>query len=126
VTGNVGSWFNPNMLIQQPAGYLGDVSRGILRGPSFFNWDFSLAKDTKVGFLGETGAINFRADFFNILNRPNFAAPNFGTFLPGPSAPAVLPTGLLNFQGVVNQTAGTITATANTSRQIQLSIRVQF
>jgi hypothetical protein len=126
VTGNVAAWFNPNMFIQQPAGYLGEVPRGILRGPGFVNWDFSLAKDTKVRFLGESGAINFRTDVFDILNHPNFAAPNFGTFIPGPSAPAVLPNGLLNFQGVVNQTAGTITATANTSRQIQVSIRLQF
>ena len=122
--GSAGQWFNPNMFIQQPAGFLGDVSRGVLRGPGFFNWDLSLAKDTKVGFLGEAGAINFRADIFNILNHPNFAAPNFGAFVsPGP---APLPNGLLNFSGVVSPTAGLITATSSASREIQLSVRVEF
>jgi len=37
--------------------------------------DFSLVKDTKIGFLENVGMVQFRAEFFNVLNHPNSAAP---------------------------------------------------
>lgn len=110
-TGQVGQFYNPNMFTPQAPGTLGNVTRGILRGPDFFDWDTTLAKDTKVGFLGEAGLINLRADFFNILNHPNYAAPVNGMIVPG---------------GGPNPSAGLISATANTSRQIQVSVRLEF
>lgn len=88
-------WFNPNMFELQPTTYdpaagpgctpangncyigrLGDEGRNVLRGPHLNNWDFSLVKDTKVGFLGEAGSVQFRAELFNILNHTNFAVPS--------------------------------------------------
>jgi len=39
--------------------------------------DFSIFKNTHVPRISEAFNIQFRAEFFNILNHPNFAAPNF-------------------------------------------------
>jgi hypothetical protein len=72
ITGDPNRWFNPNMFATPIPGYLGNVARGSLTGPGLFNWDFSLHKNTPLGFLGETGNLQFRAEFFNILNRANF------------------------------------------------------
>ena len=54
-------------------GQLGTAGRNILTGPPERDWDFSLVKDTKLGFLGEAGMLEFRAEFFNVLNHPNFS-----------------------------------------------------
>ena len=59
-------------------GSLGDAGRGLLRAPGLLEWDASLVKDTKVRFLGEAGAVEFRAEFFNVINHENFA-PAIGT-----------------------------------------------
>lgn len=56
-------FFNP-----QP-GTLGSLQRRILDGPGFWNYDFALIKDTK---LTERQSIQFRADFYNVFNHPNF------------------------------------------------------
>ena len=72
IVGQVGEWFNPHMFTTPIFGTLGTVGRGILRGPGLINWDFGLAKDTKLGFLGEAGNLQFRADIFNIANHAQF------------------------------------------------------
>jgi hypothetical protein len=46
------------------------MGRNIFRGPDFTNWDFSISKNTK---LGDRVTLQLRAEFFNILNHPNFA-----------------------------------------------------
>jgi hypothetical protein len=76
ITGTPAQWFNTNMFVQQPAGHLGNVSRGFLTGPRLFNWDFSINKDTKLALLGEAGNLQFRAEFFNIFNHANFNNPD--------------------------------------------------
>lgn len=55
ITGNVNNWFNPLMFGLNALGTLGDSRRDILRSPNSRNLDFSIAKDTKVGWLGEVG-----------------------------------------------------------------------
>src|ERR1700680_2272331 len=85
ITGRVDQWFNPKMFSLSPnclgpgltncsntVGQLGTAGRNILSGPPFRNWDFSLRKETKLGFLGEGGMLEFRAEFFNVLNHPTF------------------------------------------------------
>ena len=59
-------------------GNLGNAPRGLLRNPGLGEWDFSLVKDTKLGLLGEEGNVQFRAEFFNLLNRANFGFVNTG------------------------------------------------
>jgi hypothetical protein len=91
----------------------------LLRGPGLDNVDFSIVKDTRLPFLGEQGNLEFRAEFFNILNTPSFAMPN-GTVFSG---------GVANY-GAYSQapsgSAGQITSTIGTSRQIQMALKVVF
>ena len=53
----------------------GDAGSGILLGPGQDNWDMSLAKLTTVGGLREGATLEFRAEFFNTFNHPQFALP---------------------------------------------------
>ena len=69
-------------------GQLGTAGRNILVGPPERNWDFSLVKDTKLGFLGEAGMVEFRAEFFNVMNHPNFAGGSTFKVQIFPSSPA--------------------------------------
>jgi len=119
VLGGADQYFDPTAYELQPEGFKGNSSRGHLRGPGFATLDFSLVKDTPVGFLGEAGKIVFRAEFFNILNRVNFEPPEFRVF-----------AGRLDDNGNPDQTifnnAGRITGTIAPSRQIQLALRLEF
>lgn len=132
ITGNPNQWFNPLMFALQPmvpcpgagnagltCGILGNSPRGLLRGPGLGDWDFSLVKDTAVHILGEGGAIQFRAEFFNILNRANFGMPS-GTIFPAKTAD------LGSYSEAPVSTAGQITTTSTTARQIQLALKVLF
>jgi hypothetical protein len=62
-------WYNPECFVYAPYGTLGNSKRNSLRNPDFFNMDFSIVKDTK---LNEKVNMQFRAEFFDILNHPNF------------------------------------------------------
>ena len=91
---------------------LGNAGRNIIPGPGLAEFDFSLVKDTPVKSISESFDIEFRAEFFNILNRPNFNPPIDNATL---------------FNGVTNVPiggAGAIDATATTSRQLQFAIKV--
>jgi hypothetical protein len=48
------------------------MGRNLFRGPRLDNWDFSLVKTTKIN---ERVSVQFRAEFFNILNHPHFVNP---------------------------------------------------
>jgi hypothetical protein len=113
ILGGPDLYFDPTAFVLQPAGTLGNAGRNILIGPGLANLDFSLAKDTAVGFLGEAGKLEFRADFFNILNRVNFENPSAGIF------DIARPNEYLG-------TAGEISDTATKSREIQLSLKLVF
>ena len=69
--------------------------------------------------LGEAGSIQFRAEFFNILNRTNFGMPSGNVF-----------SGSASDKGAYSETplssAGQITNTSTTSRQIQLALKIVF
>jgi hypothetical protein len=62
-------WWNPACYVYAPYGTLGNSGRNSLNNPNYFNLDFSIVKDTK---LTETIKMQFRAEFFDILNHPNF------------------------------------------------------
>lgn len=57
--------------------HFGNLRRNAFIGPDYRNFDFGLAKDTK---LSEHLNMQIRADFFNIFNHPNFANPFLPSF----------------------------------------------
>jgi Carboxypeptidase regulatory-like domain/TonB dependent receptor len=57
------------MLLPPAFGTLGNAGKGIWRGPGFHNWDFSVTKAFK---FGDRLTTQFRAEFFNVLNHPEF------------------------------------------------------
>ncbi|HWW14201.1 MAG TPA: TonB-dependent receptor [Candidatus Dormibacteraeota bacterium] len=64
-----------SVLIAPPAGQFGTMGRNLFRDSGFSNLDFSIAKNWH---FGERLQAQFRAEFFNILNHPNFANPYGG------------------------------------------------
>lgn len=60
---------DPNSPVQQ----FGNAGRNIGVGPRYSDWDFSIFKNFRVT---ESKDIQFRAEFFNILNHPNFRLPD--------------------------------------------------
>jgi len=61
-----------SFMIPPPFGTFGTMGRNIFRDTGFRNVDFSLAKNWK---FGDRFGAQFRAEFFNIFNHPNFANP---------------------------------------------------
>ena len=109
ITGNPNQWFNPAAFLQPPAnsGFFGNLGRDTLIGPGLATWDLSAAKDIQ---LREKMALQFRAEIFNLLNRANFNTPNLIVFTP---------SGL-------SGTAGAITSTSTTARQVQFALKLLF
>jgi hypothetical protein len=107
IEGGPNQYFNPNAFALPPTGTYGNVGRNVLTGPGLATTDFSVAKNTAIS---EKLRAQFRAEFFNIFNRANFATPNAVVFSSAGSAPS--------------PTAGVITSTATTSRQIQFGLKL--
>jgi hypothetical protein len=118
-TGNYHQWFNPAMFSLAPAGYLGTAGRNMLRGPRYASWDFSLVKNTAMNFIKHEANLEFRAEFFNFLNHTNFGMPVGSVF-----AGTISDAG--QFSELPLSTAGSITSTSGTSRQIQLALKLSF
>jgi hypothetical protein len=54
----------------------GNAGRNIARGDSFYQFDFGLQKNFAMPFINEASKLEFRTEFFNLLNKTNFGAPN--------------------------------------------------
>jgi hypothetical protein len=78
-----------SVLIAPPAGQFGTMGRNLFRDSGFGNLDFSIAKNWH---FGERLQAQFRAEFFNILNHPNFANPYGGQNGYGNNDPVAAPT----------------------------------
>lgn len=113
ILGKPSQWFNPNAFIASPSagGFYGNLGRDAFIGPGLATWDFSALKNTKIR---ERLELQLRAEIFNLLNRANFNTPNLIVFTP---PTATNPTGL-------SGTAGAITSTPTTSRQVQFGLKV--
>ena len=75
-----------SIMIPPPVGTFGTMGRNLFRDSGFRNWDFSVAKAWK---FGERFSAQFRAEFFNVLNHPNFANPYGGQNGYGNNDPSV-------------------------------------
>jgi Carboxypeptidase regulatory-like domain/TonB-dependent Receptor Plug Domain len=107
VTGNPNQWLNPSAFMLSTPGTWGNLGRGAYRGPGLANVDLSLFKRIAVS---EKVNLQFRAEFFNVQNRANFATPNLTMFS----------------SGAVSPTAGLISSTVTSSRQIQFGLKLIF
>ena len=107
IVGTAQEWFNPNAFILPAYGTYGNLGRGTYDGPGLANLDFAVLKDTR---LRESAKLQFRAEFFNTLNHTNLGTPNATVFS----------------NGAISSSAGIITATATTSRQIQFGLKLVF
>ncbi len=118
--GAVNEWFNPACFSVQTPGTLGNLGRDVGRGPHFIDTDIALLKDTK---LNETFRLQFRAEVFNLFNHPELGLPASAIFTAG-AAGACTATGA--GCGNPNATAGRITTTVSSSRQIQFGLKLIF
>ena len=96
------TYMDPGLFASPGVGVFGSSPRNVCCGPGFAVVDVSINK--KFPF-GERRFVEFRADFFNMPNRPNFAIPE-------------------RRQG--NSAFGRVRGTIGTGRQLQLGLRVQF
>ena len=69
----VDQWFNADAFSQPAPGLFGNAGRNIIRGPGVNKWDVSLFKNSRIPWFGsEEANLQFRAEFFNVPNHPNF------------------------------------------------------
>jgi hypothetical protein len=66
-------YFAPTDFARETLGTLGNVGRGYLHGPGYWNTDFSLQKDTQIT---EGKKLQLRFEAYNVLNHTNFANPS--------------------------------------------------
>jgi hypothetical protein len=99
--------------LPNPITRLGNAGRNIATGPHLFNWDMAFYKNIPISSISEGFRVQLRAEFFNILNHPNFAPPLSNNAVFGESGAAI-------------GAAGRITSTQTSSRQIQLGIRLNW
>jgi hypothetical protein len=108
VTGDPNHWFNPNAFIPAPYGTYGNLGRGTFNGPGLTEVDLSILKNIAVS---ERVSLQFRAEFFNLMNHVNYASPN---------------TTVFTNTGAVSPTAGMINGLATNPRQIQFGLKLTF
>ena len=113
VLGKPNQWFNPAAFIAPPSnsGFYGNAGRSSVPGPGLATWDFSVLKNATIH---ERLQLQFRLEIFNLLNRANFNTPNLIVFTP-PTA--------TNASGL-SGTAGAITGTSTTARQVQFGLKL--
>jgi hypothetical protein len=112
--GNPTHYIKTECLTAPPLGTLGNGGRNTLTGPRLNDFDMSLIKNTPVKWISETFNVQLRMEVFNIFNHTNFAPPT------NPNRQI--------FNGALarNSSAGTLTGTANTSRQIQVALKLNW
>ncbi len=105
----VARWFDSTAFSLPVAGTLGNVGRNTIIGPGIASFDVSLEKNFAITerFQGD-----LRAEFFNLLNHPNFSLPATNVFVSG--------------SGAYSGSAGRITNTLNDGRQIQFGLKITF
>jgi carboxypeptidase family protein len=105
------NWFNPCAFAKAPAGELGTAPRAPVYGPRFVNTDFSVIKDFPLPFREGMG-LQFRAEFFNLFNHPQF-------FMSGIGATGMQDINTPSSFGVINNTV-------NNPRLIQFALKLKF
>jgi hypothetical protein len=115
-------WLDPS-LFRPAIGHVGNVGRGAIRGPGFWNCDFALLRDVP---FGEGKRVQFRAEFYNVFNHANLSAP-VTTYLSDPLQGTVNPDFGKAYFGLNHDHSrfGGLPL-ENSSRTIQLGLRIGF
>jgi hypothetical protein len=95
------SWINTAAFVAPASGAFGNLGRNTLRGPGLYNLDVSLVKTQRIS---DSARLEFRSEFFNVLNHTNFGLPN----------------------AVYGPTLGTIATTSVPERQVQFGVKLGF
>jgi hypothetical protein len=111
VLGGPNQYFDPSQFKPSDPTRFGTLGRNTLIGPGFAEVDLSVVKHFGVGFMSSASRLSVRGEVFNLLNRPNFSLPDVNIF---------------NGAGQLSGSAGRITATAGSARQIQLGLRLDW
>jgi hypothetical protein len=104
-------WINSACFAPPPAGQLGNANRVPATGPDFVNSDASLIKQFR---LPREMGLNFRAEFFNLFNHPQYGSPIADINFNSPAA------------GTVSPFFGSVNSTVNNPRLIQLALKLTF
>ena len=108
-----GQWINPAAFTVPATGTFGDAPRDVVRGPGAWQMDFGVGKRIS---LTERERLEFRSEFFNIFNHPQYGLPQATFGVPG--------------FGSIIQTVNTTTPVSpvgsGTPREIQFSVRLRF
>jgi hypothetical protein len=99
---SITEWYNISCFVAPPPYTFGNTGRNVLIGPGLETWDFGADKDFRIT---ERFALQFRAEFFNLLNHPNFG----------------LPSGSIG-----SSAAGTITTEITNAREAQFALRLHW
>jgi len=103
-----------NIVGRQDLCHYGNAAMDAINAPGGNTIDFSIFKNWKLGFLGDKGRLQFRSEFFNLLNHPNFGQPNGISFA---TTSSVIPDGVRN---------GEIRSLRNQMRVIQFAAKIYF
>jgi hypothetical protein len=109
ITGNPAQWFNPNVFTLEPAGTYGNLGRDTLAGPGLVNLNVAVHK---VLWTHDRSSAVLRVEMFNASNHPNFQIPSS--------------LSLFGSTGQRVASAGQITQTTTSSRQLQLALKASF
>jgi hypothetical protein len=108
-------WINPACFTVAASGELGNAARVPVVGPDFVNTDFSVIKQFALPWR-ETG-LNFRAEFFNLFNHPQFGMPVNDIALASADSSGAI-TSANGF--------GSVNSTVNNPRLVQLALKLSF
>lgn len=106
IIGSVDQWFDTSIFA--PVARFGNLGRNVVIGPGFSNTDFSVIKNIQ---LSERMRLQFRAEFFDLLNHANFGQPGNVVGTPG-------------FGRITNTRFAT--GECGSSRQMQLTLKLIF
>ena len=97
-----------------PITNLGSSPRNSVIGPGLQDLDLNFTKNNYLPSISERFNVQFRADLFNVLNRPNYAPPTKAS------------TQLFSAAGALLPNSGNLTQTATSSRQAQFALKIIF
>jgi len=101
---SISRWFDSAAFSVQAPYTFGNSANYILSGPKLTNWDFALLRDFRLEARGRATELEFRAEFFNFPNHPNFG---------------------LTVANIQTATVGQILSAA-TPRDIQFGLKLSF